>query len=135
MKGLNRAFLIGHLGHEPEMRTTAGGVALLKINMATPNARKVGEEWIDTPDWHRLTVFGQEAEFLARHAHKGDLIGVECALRPSKWVDRDGQIHHVLDLVVDRILLLESRRPRPEPVVVEPVEALPKVDPADELPF
>ena len=135
MKGLNRAFLIGHLGHEPELRTTAGGSALLKISMATPNARKIGEEWVDSPDWHRLTVFGQDAEFLARHAHKGDLIGVECALRPSKWVDREGQVHHVLDLVVDRILLLETRRPRPEPVVVAESEAPLPPTAGEELPF
>jgi single-strand DNA-binding protein len=109
MKGLNRAFFIGHLGHDPELRSSASGLALLKVSIATPASRKVNETWIDTPDWHRLTLFGQEAEFLGRYAKKGDSLAVECSIRPSRWTDKEGQTHHEVSLVVDRVLWLSSR--------------------------
>ena len=103
MKGLNRAYLIGNLGQEPELRTSASGIPLLKLSLATPNARKVNEEWVDTPDWHRLTVFGNDAEYLARYAHKGDTLAVECAIRPNRWTDKDNVVHYEVNLIVERV--------------------------------
>jgi single-strand DNA-binding protein len=122
MKGLNRAFLIGHIGHEPELKTAASGTAVLKLSLATPSSRKVGDNWVDSPDWHRLTLFGQEAEFLSRFAHKGDTLGVECVLKPGRWLDREGTVHYSLDLVVERVLLLESRGSKQENAANEPTE-------------
>lgn len=110
MKGLNRAYLIGHVGHDPELRNTATGLPYLKVSMATPNARKINEEWVDTPDWHRLTAFGKDAEFLSRVAHKGDVLAVECAIRPNRWTDKDGQVRYDVSLIVERILWVQSKR-------------------------
>lgn len=109
MRGLNKAFLIGNIGHEPELRTAASGTAILKLNVATPSVRKVNDAYIDTPDWHRLTLFGKNAEYVARTAHKGDLIAVECTIRPSKWTDREQVTRYDVSLIVDRVLALHSR--------------------------
>ncbi len=109
MRGLNKAFLIGHLGHEPELRVAPSGTAVLKINVATPASRKVNDAWIDAPDWHRLTIFGKTAEYVARTAHKGDLIAVECTVRPTRWTDRDKVTRYDVSLIVDRLLALHSR--------------------------
>ena len=109
MRGLNKAFLIGNIGHEPDLRTAANGTPVLKLNVATPSARKVNDTWVDTPDWHRLTFFGKTAEYVARTAHKGDLIAVECVIRPSKWTDREQVTRYDVSLVVDRLLALHSR--------------------------
>lgn len=128
MKGLNRAFLIGHIGHEPELKTSASGQQVLKLSLATPSSRKVGDTWVDAPDWHRITLFGQEAEFISRHAHKGDTLGVECVLKPGRWCDADHVVHHTLDLVVERVLLLESRS---QPIQTEIPKDAEKVEGAD----
>jgi len=109
VKGLNKAYLIGHIGQDPELRTTAGGKQLLKLSLATPNARKVNEEWIDTPDWHRVTAWDRDAEYLARYAHKGDLLAVECTIRPNKWIDKDEVMHYDVELYVDRVLSLHGK--------------------------
>ena len=118
MKGLNRAYLIGNIGQDPELRTTAAGKQLLKLSLATPHGRKVGEEWVETPDWHRLTLFGQQAEYVARYARKGDLLAVECAIRPNKWTDKENVVHFQVDLIVDRVLMLQGRN-RPVPAQAE----------------
>ena len=127
MKGLNRAFLIGHIGHEPELKTAASGTAVLKLSLATPSSRKVGDNWVDSPDWHRLTLFGEEARFIGRFAHKGDTLAVECALKPGKWTDALGHVHYSNELLVERVLLLESRKPT-EPVAPEIPKGWEKVE-------
>ncbi len=109
MRGLNKAYFIGNIGHEPELRTTASGKPVLKLNIATQSARKVNDTWVEHPDWHRLTIFGKNAEWLARAAHKGDMIAVDCVVRPNRWTDKDGRAHYDVDLVVERVLWLNQR--------------------------
>lgn len=130
MKGLNKAYLIGHVGQDPELRPTANGKQRVKLSLATPNARKVGEEWIDVPDWHRLTAFDTVAEHLARYAKKGDVLAVECSIRPNKWVDADNVTHYEVNLIVDRVLWLKAdgRDKAPEPPLPEPTDP-------DDVPF
>lgn len=102
--GMNRAFLLGHLGQDPELRTTQSGQSMLKLSVATPHAKKVNDEWVETPDWHRITLWGKDAEYVARVAHKGALLGVECAVRPNKWTDKNGNVQYGVELVVDRVI-------------------------------
>ena len=109
MKGLNKAYLIGHIGQDPELRTTAGGKQLVKLSLATSNARKVNDEWIDTPDWHRLTFWDKQAEFISNYARKGDVLAVECAIRPNKWTDKDNVVHYEVNLFVERVLWLNGK--------------------------
>lgn len=110
MRGLNKAYLIGHIGHDPEIRATPNGTQVLKLSLATNHARKVGDEWIEQPDWHRITFFNKEAEYVARAAHKGDVLAVECTLKPRKWTDKQNVVHYGVDLVVDKILWLNTSR-------------------------
>lgn len=108
-RGLNRAYLIGNVGQDPELRTTLGGKQIVKLSLATPNSRKVGDEWIDQPDWHRITFFDRDAEYIAKYAHKGDMLAVECAIRPNKWTDRENVTHYEVNLNVERVLWLNAR--------------------------
>ena len=110
MRGLKKAYLIGHLGADPESRTTASGKAVATLRVATPHSRKLGEQWVDQPDWHRLTAWERDAEFLGKHAHKGDLIGLECSIRQGKYIDKDGVQRHKTDLVIDRVLFVNNKR-------------------------
>lgn len=142
MKGLNKAYLIGHIGQDPELRATASGKQVLKLSLATPHAKKVGDEWQEQPDWHRLTVFDQNAEFLARYAHKGDVLAVECAIRPNKWTDGNGVTRYDIAIVVERVLWLNGRGRSVSPGVAPsvplpeiPPEAPPAVVVEEDMPF
>lgn len=109
MNGMNKAYLLGHLGRDPEVRSTGEGRSVVSFTLATPSRRKVNEEWVDSPDWHRITAFGKDAEYLARYARKGDILCVECSIRPNKWVDREGRTHYEVDIVVQRVLWLNRK--------------------------
>ena len=139
MSGMNRAFLLGHLGQDPELRTTQSGMTMLKVSLATPHAKKVNDEWVETPDWHRITVFGKDAEYIGRVAHKGTLLGVECAIRPSKWTDKNGNTQYGVELVVDKVICCIPKG-RGTPLEVEAGSPAPRpprdVQPSpDEIPF
>lgn len=109
MKGLNKAYLIGNIGQDPELKTTASGKQLLKLSLATPHPRRVGDEWVDVPDWHRLTLFDKQAEFVGSYARKGDVLAVECSIRPNKWTDRENVVHYEVQLIVERVLWLNGK--------------------------
>lgn len=125
MKGLNVAYLIGHIGRDPKLRSTAGGKPIVKLSLATPNTRKVGDEWVETPDWHQLTLWEQNAEFVAHYARKGDVIAVECAIRPSKWTDKSNVVHYGIDLAVNRVLWLNGKHGKREDTRSEEPPPLP----------
>lgn len=110
MNGLNRAYFIGNLGRDPETRTTRNDTVVVSITLATPHVRKDGDGWVDTPDWHRLTAFGKTAEMLLRNAHKGDTMAVECAVRPNRWTDKEGQTRYEVNLYVERVLWISRKR-------------------------
>jgi single-strand DNA-binding protein len=141
MKGLNKAYLIGHLGQDPELRTTANGKQIVKVSLATPNVKKAGETWVETPDWHRLVLFDKNAEFVANYGHKGAVLAVECAIRPNKWTDKDNVVRYEVNLMVDRVLWLNGKQrgttegtiPGPTPTMVVPA---PGGEPEEEsIPF
>jgi len=144
MTGLNRAYFIGHLGRDPETRTVRNDKVVVSITLATPHLRKDGENWVDTPDWHRLTAFGKTAESLLRNAHKGDSMAVECVVRPSKWTDKEGQTRYDVNLYIERVLWISRKRrleaasvptdlPTDEVVVV--IEAPAAIEVQEEIPF
>lgn len=113
MKGLNKVYLIGYIGQSPELRRSANGTSVLKLSVATPNVRKINDEWVDTPDWHRLTAFGHDADYLSRFGRKGSSVALECYLKQSRWTDREGRVHNDVEIVIDRVLWLGTRNHKP----------------------
>ena len=41
---------------------------------------------------------------------EGDVLAVECTIRPTKWRDRDNVVRYEVHLVVDRVLWLNSKK-------------------------
>lgn len=142
MNGMNRVILIGHLGADPEVRATASGKRVARVSIATNNARKVDGAWVETTDWHRVVAFERSADYLGRFARKGDLLAVDCVLRPRKWEDGSGKTQYEVSIVVDRIAALHSRTRRevgvgeaPETVVPLPIEVDAAPDDGEQPPF
>ena len=69
----NSVDLMGFLGADAESRTTRDGVPLTVLSLATKRSWKNSQgEWESHTDWHRVTCFGQVAEFgasLRKGAH------------------------------------------------------------------
>ena len=87
---VNKVILIGHVGADPEPRYTASGTAVVNIRMATNEVWRDAEgKDQDQTEWHRVVLWGKQAEFAANYIKKGQLICIEGRLQTRTWEDRD----------------------------------------------
>lgn len=94
MKTMNRIFLIGHLGADPELRQSEGGVPFAQMSIATNRLRPKDSD-ASKPlevDWHRVYVWGIQGERCADWLKKGSLIFVEGELRHLESQGENGEI-------------------------------------------
>jgi single-strand DNA-binding protein len=142
MASFNKTFLLGNLGRDPELRKTSAGTPVLGFPMATSRRwkdRKSGELRAST-DWHRIVVWGAQAEVLAEHLKKGSQVHVEGRLQSRTWTDGDGDKRYVTEVVASRIQMLGRPEDRKAPAPVEapdvPAEAPePAGADAEDIPF
>lgn len=109
MASLNKAQIIGNLGHDPEVSTTPGGSSVAKLNVATTEKfkdRSGNSKEITT--WHIVRVWQQAADFIGKYAKKGTQIYVEGKLRTETW-ERDGQRHSQQIIEASDIQILDRK--------------------------
>ncbi|HAG92196.1 MAG TPA: hypothetical protein DCL41_10000 [Bdellovibrionales bacterium] len=81
MKTMNRVFLIGNLGHEPELRESENGQYFARLNVATHRYIGKGEDRQEEVQWHNVYAWGKTAETCCAHLSKGALLFVEGEVR------------------------------------------------------
>ena len=111
MGTVNRVILVGNLGKDAEVRFTPGGAAVSTLSLATTevwNDKSSGQRQERT-EWHRVVLWGKQAETLNDYLKKGKQIYVEGRLQTRKWQDRDGNDKYTTEIRSDRIVLLGGR--------------------------
>lgn len=108
-RSLNKVMLIGHVGNDPDVRTTASGAKVVKSSLATHRTYqdRTGQQQERT-DWHRLTFFGKLAEIVEQYVKKGDRLYVEGRIEYSQTQDDQGGIRYWTDIVVTDLVMLGS---------------------------
>ena len=107
---INRVIVSGNLTRDPELRSTAGGLAVLGFGVAVNDRRKNQQtgEWEDYPNFIDCTMFGARAEALSRYLNKGTKVSIEGKLRWSQW-EREGQKRSKIEVIVDELEFMSSR--------------------------
>jgi len=107
MGSVNKVILVGNLGRDAELRYTPGGAAVATLNLATT------EVWNDRnsqrqekTEWHRVVLWGKQAESLQEYLTKGKQIYVEGRLQTRQWDDKDGNKRYTTEIKCDRVTLL-----------------------------
>ena len=110
MASVNKVILIGNLGRDPETRYTTGGDAVTNLNIATSETwkDKAGEKQEKT-EWHRVVLFGRQAEIAGEYLKKGRSVYIEGRLQTKKYTDKDGVEKYSTEIVGDRMQLLGSK--------------------------
>jgi single-strand DNA-binding protein len=103
---VNKVILVGHLGADPETRTTGGGTVVANLRLATSERMKKGDEWQDHTEWHRVVCFGRNAENASKYLKKGRQIYVEGRLRTNKWTDKEGHERYTTEVIADQVTFL-----------------------------
>ena len=106
-RSLNKVMLIGNVGSDPEVRSTASGARVAKMSLATNRSfqDRSGQQQERT-DWHRLTFFGKLADIVEQWVHKGDKIFVEGRVEYSQTQDDQGGTRYWTDIVVNEMMML-----------------------------
>ena len=108
MASVNKVILIGNLGADPELRYTPNGnraVCSLRIATSDVFKDKAGQNQERT-EWHRVTVWGDQAENCNKYLTKGRSVYVEGRLQTRQWDDKDGNKRYSTDVVADRVKFL-----------------------------
>jgi single-strand DNA-binding protein len=138
MAGVNKAILIGNLGADPELRYTQAGQAVCDLRLATNRkfTTKDGTAREET-EWHRVVVWGKQAEACKEYLSKGRPVYVEGRIQTREWVDRDDNKRWTTEVVAERVQFLGGGGgPRRSDGPDDPGEPPPpSQDPDDDIPF
>ena len=110
MASINKVFVLGNLGRDPETRYMPNGDAVTNFSIATSRQwkDKDGERKEET-EWHRITCFGRTAEVAGEYLLKGMPVHVEGHLKTRKWQDKDGTDRYTTEIICDQLTLLAKK--------------------------
>ena len=136
---LNKCSFIGHVGRDPEIRTTQGGSKIASFSLAVTEKYKNKQgERVENTEWINLTAFGNIVGVIESYAPKGTKLYVEAKYKLEKYTAKDGTEKQTPKFIVGNIVLLGSNngggggsQQTPQRQVQAPI----KHDFDDEIPF
>ena len=146
MASVNKAFILGNCGRDPEVRYAASGMAMCSVSIATSSKRKDKQsgEYIEETQWHRVTFYDKLAEIVGQYVTKGKPLFIEGRIVYRKYTDKDGIERTSTEIIASEMQLLgggdgEQKRPAPPaPPAAKPAPAKPPSgfdDMDDDIPF
>jgi len=113
-RSLNKVMLMGNLGNDPEVRSTAGGGKVASFSLATsrtwndPSGTKQ-----EKTEWHKCIAWNQGTQKLAdvveNYCKKGKPVFVEGSIEYRQWQDKEGQTRYSTEIKVRELILLSGR--------------------------
>jgi len=110
-RSLNKAQLIGNLTRDPELRYTPQGTAVCTFGLATNRTwvTEAGDQREDT-QFHRIVAWNKLAEICSQLLFKGRRVYVEGRLKTRQWTAQDGSPRQTTEIVINEMLILDSKR-------------------------
>ncbi len=108
---VNKAFLLGNLGRDPEVRSTSSGQPVANFPVATSRKWKDRDGQLqEQTEWHNVVCFGRLAEIAGQYLTKGKQIFVEGRIQTRSWDDRNtGEKRYRTEVVAENFQMLGSR--------------------------
>ena len=119
-RSVNKVILIGNLGNDPEVRTTAGGGKVSTFSLATSRQwnSQSGEKQEKT-EWHRCVAWNSNwagasgkgsgtglADIVEKYCRKGERVYVEGSIEYGQYKDKEGQTRYTTEIKVRELMLL-----------------------------
>jgi len=103
----NKVQLIGHVGQQPDVRTTETGKKWVRFSIATSEVyRNANGDKVTETQWHTLVAWGRVAEMVEKYLPKGKEVAIEGKLISRNYTDKEGVKKYVTEVLVNEILLL-----------------------------
>jgi len=125
---LNKAFILGNVTRDPEVRSLPSGQQVTNFSIATNRfyTSSAGEKKQDA-EFHNIVCFGKLADISSRYLNKGSLVLIEGRIQTRNWQDTAGVKHYKTEIVAESLQLGPrtaggtggSNYQRPEPASAE----------------
>lgn len=109
-KGVNKQFLLGTVGKDPDIRATASGTTVASFSVAVNDRVKKDGQWVDSTDWFDCVAFQRTAEVVRDYVKKGSQVFIEGKTTKRSWEDKNsGQTRYKSEVLVNELSLLGGR--------------------------
>ena len=113
MKGVNKAILVGAVGKDPDMKSTADGMQIANLSVATSESYKdKSGNKVENTEWHRVSAFGKLADIIGQYVTKGSRVYIEGKLRTRSY-DKDGTKFYTTEIVASELQMLGGGEQKP----------------------
>lgn len=114
MSGVNKVFVLGNLGRDPDFRQMSSGGSVCTLSIATSRTHKdASGNQVEETEWHRVVCFARAAEIARDYLTKGRQVHIEGHLRTRKYTDKEGVERYVTEIICDNLTLLSGRGDAP----------------------
>ncbi|MGD0736772.1 MAG: single-stranded DNA-binding protein [Terracidiphilus sp.] len=110
-RSVNKVTLLGNVGKDPEIRSTAGGNMVANFTLATSDNQKDAQgAWQERTEWHNLVAFKRTAEIVRDYVKKGSKLYIEGKITTRSWDDKEsGQKRYKTEILVNELVLISGR--------------------------
>ncbi len=105
---MNKAFLIGRLTRDPELRYSSSNAAIVNFSIAIDRQYTNSQGTRDT-DFINIVAFQKQAENIKKYITKGSLVAVDGRIQTRSYDDKDGKRVYVTEVVADRVQFLDTK--------------------------
>ena len=110
MGSVNKAFVLGNLTADAELRSTGGGTPVSTFTVATNDVWTDGSgQRQERAEFHRIVFWGPSAEAIAPYMKKGREVHVEGQIQTRKWTDNEGNDRFTTEIKAYRVQLCGPR--------------------------
>lgn len=102
---MNKAFLVGNLVRDPEVRTTNGGVNVCTFTIAI-NRRFANQQGVREADFIPIVCWRQLADLCGRYLVKGKKVSVVGSIQTRTYDAQDGSKRYVTEVIADEVEFL-----------------------------
>jgi single-strand DNA-binding protein len=112
-RSLNKVMLIGNVGSDPEIRTTAGGARVAQFSVATSrrwNDRNGQQQ--EKTEWHRVVAWDKPfplVDVIEKYLKKGERVYVEGEIEYRTYEDKEGVTKYVTEIRARELILIGGR--------------------------
>ncbi|MFI5206303.1 MAG: single-stranded DNA-binding protein [Candidatus Paceibacterales bacterium] len=108
---LNKAFVLGNVTRDPEVRAMPSGQQVVNFGIATNRfyTDQSGQKKQEA-EFHNIVCFGKLADISAKYLTKGSLVLIEGRLKTRNWNNTAGVKQYKTEIIADSLQL----GPRPQ---------------------
>lgn len=105
----NKVFLLGRLGRDPEIRYSSNNTPICNFSVATSERVKRGDNSEERTEWHKIVVFGVQAENASKFLKKGSQVFIDGRIQSRTYQDKDGNEKTVYEIIANSLSFLDPK--------------------------